>query len=76
MENLDFRDQQCKSFNNNLFGGKRYLWEVYLKGNLGKKQGNCCLNVLLNNPFQMMLNVSSIVSRLECNILQHLIEQS
>lgn len=31
-KDIDFRDQQCKSFNNKLFAGKRYLWETYLKG--------------------------------------------
>lgn len=29
---IDFREEQCKSFNNKTFGGKKYLWETYFKG--------------------------------------------
>ncbi|CAM6031570.1 unnamed protein product, partial [Sphagnum compactum] len=28
---IDFREEQCKNFNSQLFGGKKYLWEAYLK---------------------------------------------
>ena len=29
---LDFREEQCISYNKQIFQGKRYVWESYIKG--------------------------------------------
>jgi hypothetical protein len=64
---MDFREEQCIKYNTEIFQGKRYVWESYIKGNLNYilARENIAIYVCSIYVPQTMPNASSTASPLE-----------